>query len=322
MIGNFPYLHVGCYGGWQRWAHRPVTDLFIGNHSDGFLMKMGDEWKIWYTHVQNGKIHVAASDDGFAWRYMSLADHPFVNEGGDYRCAITRRADLGWACLTCHPWVIRTEEGYRMYFTGISELKRENPRSVIGVAFSKDGAHWEPAYQCVLEPDGVAEENRVAFPMVCYENGEYRMWYTAAGQDRPSFIAAARSKDGLHWEKEPAPVWNPQAQYERWGAEAPCVVFEDDWYYMAYAAWEDEYKSRICLLRSKNGLDNWQSHRDNPIITWGTAGTWDVESVFSPRLLKADDEWRIYYTGRRQQNTAIGMVFRKGSLCGKEEDWK
>lgn len=87
MIGNFPYLHIGCYGGWQRWAHRPVTDLFIGNHSDGFLMKMGDEWKIWYTHVQNGKIHVAASDDGFAWRYMSLADHPFVNEGGDYRCA-------------------------------------------------------------------------------------------------------------------------------------------------------------------------------------------------------------------------------------------
>lgn len=320
-MGAFPYLEVGCFGGWRRLSHDPVTASHIGIHSDGFVMRCGSEWLMWYTQDENGKIYTAKSADGLEWMLRKVGNHSFSHSEGDLVDAVPRRADLGWAALTGSPWVVKDENGCRMYFCGTSRLKEENPGKVIGMAESPDGLSWTVRPDCVLMPEFEDEENSVSHPCVI-KNEKYEMWYVAGGQDRASVIRYASSEDGINWQKYDKPVIAPSGKHDKWGAGAACVLYMDGWYYLAYTAWEDAVKSRICLARSENGRDGWQFYKENPVLNGGIAGTWDVEGVESPCIVKTDTGFRMYYTGRRSGQKAIGVVVLDRDSLGNEEDWK
>ena len=107
------------------------------------------------------------------------------------------------------------------------------------------------------------ERNAVCYPCVIWDEKEdlFKMWYSAGDIEKPLAIGYAVSRDGEHWEKPYSePVLkkdNSVLEKERVGA---CHVLRDgEQYVMFYTAWQDAFKSRICLARSEDGIC-WERH--------------------------------------------------------------
>ena len=76
----------------------------------------------------------------------------------------------------------------------------------------------------------------------------------------------AESKDGIVWEKcGKNPVFTPDKKnlWERAHVAGCQVIQMDGWYYMFYIGYEDLFKARICLARSKDGVSGWERHPMN-----------------------------------------------------------
>lgn len=312
MLGNYDYLKVGCYAGWTRYCHAPVIGSEMGENSDVFVLQFKDRFKAWFTHRSIGKIITAESDDGLHWKFYTLGrDNPFVEDGGELCQAINRHAELRWASTVSQPFVIENGGMYHMWFTGRSiPYTGSDIRCAIGYAQSSDGVVWNMREAPVLEAFEEHEGTSLSYPSVLYDPdlNLFRMWYTCGGEEIPFSIGYAESTDGVHWEKKfNKPLFCGSRKYEAFGVCACHIVKQSGWYYMFYTAFEDPFKSRICLARSHDGISSWESHPENPIITWGIPGSWDVESVGVPRLLYVDEQWRMYYTGRRGWNFCSGV---------------
>jgi|TARA_R110002126_G_scaffold291807_1_gene459775 hypothetical protein len=94
------------------------------------------------------------------------------------------------------PWVIREQEGFRMYYvSGTEWVNKDLPRYNIQTATSTDGKNWDR--QGIVAIDFAAGENALARPYVTKENGIYRMWFSSKGEFYlPRY---AESEDGVHW---------------------------------------------------------------------------------------------------------------------------
>mgnify|MGYP000141535859 FL=1 len=143
------------------------------------------------------------------------------------------------------------------------------------------------------------------------------MWYSAGDIEKPLAIGYSVSRDGEHWEKPYSePVLkkdNSVLEKERVGA---CHVLRDgEQYVMFYTAWQDAFKSRICLARSEDGIC-WERHPNNPIITGGQFGAWDVEAVCRPAAVHLENKWICYYTGCARKNHRIGALIHEGDDLG------
>lgn len=47
---------------------------------------------------------------------------------------------------------------------------------------------------------------------------------------------------------------------------APCVIKDDDWFYMFYVGHLHEERAQVGLARSRDGKTNWEKHPENPLI--------------------------------------------------------
>jgi hypothetical protein len=95
------------------------------------------------------------------------------------------------------PQVLKTEDGYLMYYSGGSA----EMRSSIGLATSDDGISWEKSEaNPILEPSEAWEGNTVHQPRVVETEDGYLMAYRAwDGQRGGMAIGIARSEDGINW---------------------------------------------------------------------------------------------------------------------------
>ncbi len=86
-------------------------------------------------------------------------------------------------------------------------------------------------------PTSTWETYNVFNPAVVYHQGEFHMLYRAQGLDWVSRIGYALSKDGLHFERDPQPVFAPQDEYDARGIEDPRISEIDGVFYMTYTAY-------------------------------------------------------------------------------------
>src|SRR5699024_12706448 len=68
---------------------------------------------------------------------------------------------------------------------------------------------------------------------------------------------------------EPANIW------ERQRVAGPQVIEHDGWFCLFYIGYEDMFKARICLARSRDGVTGWERHPENPILSPGLPGAWE-----------------------------------------------
>jgi len=108
------------------------------------------------------------------------------------------------------------------------------------------------------------EERNVLNPSAVVKDDKVYMIYRAQDNQMTSRLGLAVSNDGLHFTKEPSPVFYPGSdnmkQYEwKGGVEDPRIVEgEDGTYFLTYTSYDGK-TARLCLASSKD-LRTWTKH--------------------------------------------------------------
>ena len=134
---------------------------------------------------KNNSLSVSFSEDGLKWTAPVLTLSPCV--------------DSGWEDMVNRNCVLKIGGTYKMWYTG-----QAHGNSFIGVAESVNGIDFKRVSNCpVLSPELPFEGESVMNPCVLFENGIYRMWYSAGETYEPNVLCYAESSDGIVWKKSP-----------------------------------------------------------------------------------------------------------------------
>ncbi len=192
---------------------------------------------------------------------------------------------------------------YEMWFAGSPTTTGLRPHR-IGYAYSSDGISWQVRTTAVLEPRAGNWDNyTVNAPYVIRENNQYKMWYTAEGQNYTTFkIGYATSPDGINWTRLDYPVMDAgTAEWEAQGVGICCVMPAAGGYKMWYSGLAGSTDTiSIGYAMSTDGI-TWQRDTvNNPVLRPGTAGQWDDFNIFAPRVIVLDNTYYMYYGASRQ----------------------
>ena len=271
-----------------------LFDVYVWPQPDGPL-RMDFSWRT------NDTAAVAFSEDGVHWTPPRSTLHPDPASG--------------WEDLINRNCVLKIGDTWRMWYTG-----QARGHSFIGLAESDDGLTFRRVgAEPVLFPERPWEGASVMNPCVLYEDGVYRMWYSAGETYEPNVLAYAVSGDGVHWRKSPInPIFvnAPGNEYER-ERIGGCQILphRELGYLLFYIGYRDIHTACICCAYSENGVTRFHRCKGNPLIT-PTAGEWDADSCYKPSALydAERDEWRIWYNGRAGGMEYIGMATKRGDF--------
>ena len=280
----------------EKYANRPV----FGDEKTGTVFDA-------YVWIDNGKYRM-----DFSWRTQKACAVSFSDDGIHW-CApqLTLESNplSGWEERINRNCVIKLDGIYKMWYTG-----QARGHSYIGYAESKDGIRFErKSREPILFPEYPWENASVMNPCVIYDNGEYRMWYSAGETYEPNVLAYATSSDGTNWRKvrfNPIFVCDESNYYEQQRIGGCQVIRDKNWgYLMFYIGYENIDTARICLARSDNGVTGWIKSKLNPIISPDT-GAWDSDACYKPTALynEKEDKWMLWYNGRRENREYIGYA--------------
>ena len=317
---NYDPQKVGCQGGWRKYENNPVIGEYGDFCFDNHVLKVNGKFRMYFSWRTHYSIAYTESDDGFNW--------------GERHVILSPRPEIEWEEDLNRPAVDYRNGKFRMWYSSqttggfnkgkwvdsyIEASKEDKGGSVIGYAESDDGINWKRLDQPVLVPEKEWEKASLMCPTILWNEQEqiYQMWYSGGGWFEPDAIGYATSKDGRNWEKHPDnPGFKPNTAnlWERAHVAGCQVVNENDWYYMFYIGYEDLFKSRIGLARSKDGISGWESHSENPIISAGLPGAWDCESIYKPFVFwdEMNDRWLMYFNARTGTTERIGIAIHDG----------
>lgn len=271
-----------------------IFDVYIWKDNGRYRMDFS-----WRPHMSCA---VSFSDDGIHW------DAPQIT--------LSPRPESGWEDRISRNCVLKTDEVYKMWYTG-----QARGHSYIGYAESKDGIHFEHSLrEPILTPELPWENESVMNPCVIYENGIYKMWYSAGETYEPNVNCYAESTDGINFKKSrinPIFVCEKSNNYEKTRVGGCQVIKTDDMgYLMFYIGYENIDTARICVAKSPDGITRWERSSLNPIIS-PDVGQWDGDACYKPSALWNDEEkkWMLWYNGRRCNEEYIGYAeFKERNL--------
>jgi hypothetical protein len=223
-----------------------------------------------------------------------------------------------------------TRDYWLLYFCGWGRQRADGKLpNTTGVAASEDrGRQWRyHSTHPVIALDRPYDGQGTGSAWVLYENGLYRMYYTAIGKyfPRPEGvetghgdvipqigIAYAESKDGVHWEKPVdrllvAPRGFGVSPYE-YIVSKPCVVRQKAGYTMWVNTFGTAY--RVHRLVSSDGLSwNW-TDRVGPDgeLGVGPPGSFDDYQRSYPTVVCEGNELRCWFTGNGFGSTGMGYA--------------
>jgi len=196
------------------------------------------------------------------------------------------------------PCILYANNSFYLYYTAY-----DGSVNSIGVGRHVYGnAGWARISTPVLEVGGGTEYDGKAVmdPFVIYEDGLFKMYYTAVSASDAYSIAYATSTDGYIWSKyNKNPILD--APTSGWGSlqiKDPCVVkMVDREYYMYVTGIQTVNKATIGLAVSTNGYQfTW--HTSNPIIKGGLSGNFGTQEALDCSVIRDDPGFRMYFTGR------------------------
>lgn len=133
-------------------------------------------------------------------------------------------------------------------------------------------------------------------PCVLYEDGKYKMWYSAGETYEPNVIAYAESDDCFNWKKiriNPILVRDKTNTIEK-GRIGGCYVIhtEDMGYLMFYIGYENIDTARVFVAKSKNGITGWERSAINPLVE-PTKDSWDADAPYKPAAVWNEEEQNL-----------------------------
>ena len=136
----------------------------------------------------------------FSWRERKACAVTFSRDGVHWeepQITLVKNLKSGWEDDINRNCVIKVDGIYKMWYTG-----QARGHSFLGFAESRDGIHFErKCEEPIMIPEYPWENASVMNPCVLYEDGIYKMWYSAGETYEPNVNAYATSEDGIHWKK-------------------------------------------------------------------------------------------------------------------------
>ncbi|MCK4652818.1 MAG: T9SS type A sorting domain-containing protein [Candidatus Cloacimonetes bacterium] len=162
-------------------------------------------------------------------------------------------------------------------------------------------------------PPGAWDENVVVHPSVLFDGTTYHMWYSNYVNALCVNIGYATSPDGITWTKyddptttsppfaQSDPVLNPgePGEWDDARVSHPKVLLLDTTYYMWYSGSDNYISSGPSSIGRATSIDGitWDRDPDNPVLTPGTAGSWDNPRVDGPSVIYDDNAYQMWYSG-------------------------
>lgn len=268
-------------------------DSVLGTMFDAYMSKHGDKYRMDISWRRERSVAVAFSDDGLSFTEPQITLGPNSNTSWEN--------DINRNC------VLFIDGVYKMWYTG-----QANGKSYIGYAESSDGIVFVRASSLpILSPELIWEGESVMNPCVLFENGIYRMWYSAGETYEPNVIGYAESQDGIHfvrYSNEPILCCDKSNFYEQDRIGGCQVIKTDDMgYVIFYIGYSDINTACICCARSDDGISGWERSALNPLV-YPSKGEWDGEACYKPTVIFEDGKWKIWYNGRLGCNEYIGLA--------------
>ena len=291
----------------MKFKKHPANPIYGGPDTTGTL------FDVYVTKLENGEFRM-----DFSWRPKDAAAVAFSSDGvswSDPLVTLPANPESGWETLVNRNCVLKIGDKYKMWYTGQADGK-----SCIGYAESDDGLTFRRVQsEPVLSPELPWEKESVMNPCVLFENGIYRMWYSAGETYEPNVLAYAESEDGINWERSPlGPILegNPSKEYERERIGGCQVIPHGELGYLIfYIGYKDINTACVCCARSDDGVTNIRRCKFNPLVSPGK-GEWDADSCYKPSALYDEEknEWRLWYNGRRGGAEYIGLASAEGDF--------
>jgi predicted GH43/DUF377 family glycosyl hydrolase len=120
---------------------------------------------------------------------------------------------------------VTSQDGDVVLLLRVAEAPREDePGSVASPVYHADSRHLE-IKRWDLDTDGIDVSDPRSITV------DDHVWLTSI-----SHLRVARSRDGIHFEVEPAPALSPATRYESFGCEDPRITLIDGTYWINYSA--------------------------------------------------------------------------------------
>lgn len=152
----------------------------------------------------------------------------------------------------------------------------------------------------------------IAQPVVMYDDNKYKMWYYGDAGSAKKYVLYAESENGIDWVKHPVPVLSPgnSGSWDSWAVHPGAIIKENGTYKMYYSGWADQYGEwYIGIATSVDGL-NWTKKPD-PILSSGSGWEYQIASCF---IIKKNDQYYLYYTGRNIPYYSIGLAISNDGI--------
>lgn len=280
----------------KKYEHNPVLgDKSTGTVFDAYTSIDCGRYRMDFSWRPRKACAVTFSDDGIHW------DEPQITLASD--------ESTGWEDNLNRSCVLKVDGVYKMWYTG-----QARGHSYIGYAESADGITFtRKCAEPILFPEYPYENASVMNPCVLYEDGLYRMWYSAGETYEPNVLAYAESDDGINWRKvryNPIFVCDHKNYYEKQRIGGCQILKTEKWgYVMFYIGYEDIDTARICAARSDNGITGWTKSPLNPLIC-PERGAWDSDACYKPAVIlnEKENKWMLWYNGRTEGDEYIGFA--------------
>lgn len=170
--------------------------------------------------------------------------------------------------------------------------------------------------QPIIKPEGRGFESAGTFnPAVIAKGKELVMLYRAQDIAGTSRLGYATSRDGIHFVRNPTPIFGPEAPYEMGGGtEDPRIVRINGTYYMTYTGYNNangvgptRKDAQLCLATSPD-LIHW---RRRGVIMPAYEGKWNVGWTKSGAIVpeKINGKYWMYYLGDASgQGSQMGVA--------------
>ncbi len=292
----------------NKYPENPIYGQNLGTAFDAYVTKVDGKLRMDFSWRPKKALAVSFSDDGIHWTepQITLA----YNEESGFEDNVNRNC------------VLRVDGKWKMWYTG----QAHGAFSYICYAESDDGIHFHRVGdEPIMVPEYPYENASVMNPCVLFEDGVYKMWYSAGETYEPNVLCYAESKDGIHWTKRKAnPIFirNEEKEYEA-NRVGGCQILrhKDLGYLLFYIGYKDINTACICVATSKNGLTGFRRFKGNPIV-FPKPGDFDSEACYKPTALYSEEKkgWDVWYNGRTGAVELIGGAFAEGDF--KDEDFE
>jgi len=192
------------------------------------------------------------------------------------------------------PCVVFAKGRFYLYYTGY-----DGTDYAIGLARSSDGVGFgKYGSAAVLTKGSGYDGTAVREPTVIFEDGIFKMWYTAVNGAAQT-IAYATSKDGLSWTKYGSnPVLGQPST--GWGSVEfgdPCVI-KVDGEYMMYLSGSSVLNSKLMGIATSGDGTSWTLSSSNPLVSKAASPNFGQQEICDVAVVKDGPLFRLYFTGR------------------------